>query len=78
MLEEKQIKCIKISELEDVYETVKHYHHHFVCKNCEMIIDLNPQNIPQPFVNEIEGNMIEQQEITLYGICKKCRVGVIK
>ncbi|MFH1453521.1 MAG: transcriptional repressor [Armatimonadota bacterium] len=46
-------------------------HHHFLCKKCGKIIDID---IPCPHIKKkaIEGNKIEEIHGYFKGICKKC------
>jgi Fe2+ or Zn2+ uptake regulation protein len=53
------------------YEIKKSPHGHFVCKNCGMIVDFELQNVCNPKIDEID--KIEDSEVYLYGICRKCK-----
>ena len=46
-------------------------HGHFVCKNCGIIVDFELQNVCNPKIDEID--KIEDSEVYLYGICRKCK-----
>ena len=53
------------------YEIKKKMHGHFVCKNCGIIVDFELQNVCNPKIDEID--KIEDSEVYLYGICRKCK-----
>lgn len=55
---------------------VKHYdkitpHYHFVCKKCLKIIDVFDLEIPK--LKEYNGNLVDDYEIVLKGICENCQ-----
>ena len=62
---------ISIQNLKPKYEIKKTPHGHFICKNCGKIYDFDLQNVCNPSLKEIE--KIEDSEVYLYGICKKCK-----
>jgi len=62
---------INIQNAKPKYEIKKHSHGHFICKNCGSIYDFELQNSCNPHLNEI--SKIEDSEVYLYGICKKCK-----
>jgi len=47
-------------------------HHHFLCKKCEKIFDINMEPCPAIEKREIEGNIIEELQGYFYGTCKNC------
>ena len=62
---------IYIQNLKPKYEIKKTPHGHFICKKCGKIYDFKLQNICNPTLKEIA--KIEDSEVYLYGICKKCK-----
>jgi len=48
-------------------------HHHFLCKKCKKVFDLNMEPCKALEQREIEGNLIEELQGYFYGSCKGCR-----
>lgn len=48
-------------------------HHHFFCKLCRQIYDLNLKPCKALKQREADGNIIEQLQGYFYGTCKNCR-----
>ncbi|MEM9444245.1 MAG: transcriptional repressor [Verrucomicrobiota bacterium] len=72
LLELNLVALVEIPGTPPHYEsTEKRHHHHFVCRSCEKIFDIDGcidgvDNIaPKNF-------KVDSHEITLYGICVKC------
>lgn len=74
LLDEKQIKKVKIGEI-DVFETVKDKHYHFKCRVCGNIIDIDPNKVPLDVskLNKIGDNDILDCDIVFLGVCNKCK-----
>ena len=74
LLDEKQIKKVKIGEI-DVFETVKNKHYHFKCRVCGNIIDIDPNKVPFDVskLNKIGDNDILDCDIVFLGVCNKCK-----
>jgi Fe2+ or Zn2+ uptake regulation protein len=53
------------------FEIKKQPHGHFICKRCNEVYDFELQNVCTPNLDTIED--IEDSEVYLYGICKKCK-----
>ncbi len=72
LIEEKKIKKVKLKN-QDVLETVKEEHGHFICEHCGGIWDM-PVNktslVVQASKNSI--HQIKQCDIAFYGICHSC------
>lgn len=47
-------------------------HHHFLCKHCRNIFDINIKPCPALETRTIEGNLIEELQGYFYGTCRKC------
>ena len=72
LLDEKKIKRVKLAE-EDVLETVKEVHSHFVCEKCKEIIDVNFDNDKLLQFISIDSFTVKKCELAIYGICDKCK-----
>ena len=46
-------------------------HHHFFCKRCKKIVDINVE-CPVSKQGEFEGNKIDEVQAYLYGVCVDC------
>ncbi|NPA55255.1 MAG: transcriptional repressor [Epsilonproteobacteria bacterium] len=53
------------------FELKKQQHGHFICKVCQSVYDFKLQNICSPNLDIIDD--IEEKEVYLYGVCKKCK-----
>jgi len=66
------IRTISTKLNEDVYEdTSKDFHDHFICEECGIIIDIENNRDSDSYYDK-DGNLIEQQSITYYGVCRDC------
>ena len=69
----------KLGEIQRLSITINkaHYdpntkpHHHFLCRRCERVIDID---IPYPIIEGdwVQGNRIEAVQVCLQGICSNC------
>jgi Fur family ferric uptake transcriptional regulator len=49
------------------------HHHHFHCRVCDRVYDLETCPVPVPAGREIEdGFIVERHELTFYGVCRAC------
>ena len=71
LLEKGIIHAITITGTETRYDHKVFPHHHFLCKRCGKIIDID---IKCPYVEkkEFDGNKIEEIHGYFKGICKEC------
>ncbi|MFH1897184.1 MAG: hypothetical protein ABH886_02945 [Candidatus Desantisbacteria bacterium] len=46
-------------------------HHHFFCKQCEKILDVNVE-CPVSKQGWFDGNKVEEVQAYLYGVCEDC------
>jgi len=53
------------------FELKKEPHGHFICKKCGNIYDFEIETSCNPHLSEI--SEIDESEVYLYGICKKCK-----
>ena len=67
---EKLIRKIKVDESKYRYDHNKDKHAHFICTKCSNIIDLN-ENILKG-MDEFNGNIVTDIDLSLSGICKDC------
>jgi len=67
----KIINSISITGLESRYDIINEMHHHFMCKKCGRIIDIE---IACPNIKKISeiGHKIEEVHGYFKGICKEC------
>jgi len=66
------IRKISSNLNEDIYEdTSKEFHDHFICEECGIIVDIENKKDFSSYYDK-DGNLIEQQSITYYGVCKDC------
>jgi len=73
-LEKGLIHAVTITGTEVRYDINTSSHHHFLCRKCGKIIDID---IECPFVKgettQVDGNEIEEVHGYFKGICKECR-----
>ncbi len=48
-------------------------HHHFLCKKCAKIFDIDLQPCPALKRSEVNGHLIQELQGYFYGICRDCR-----
>lgn len=48
-------------------------HHHFLCKRCGKIIDIDLHPCPALQRSEVNGHLIQELQGYFYGICSDCR-----
>ncbi len=65
------VNVLTISESELRYEYARQQHHHFMCKKCGAIFDVDVGCVYQETKN-IDGHKIEEIQGYFKGICKKC------
>ena len=73
LLNSEKISTVTLPDGQVRYEIseLKH-HHHFHCTECGVVIDIH-QCCMHLHDDEIEGHLIQNHEITLFGLCKSCR-----
>jgi Fe2+ or Zn2+ uptake regulation protein len=71
LIENHIIQKLNITETESRYEFDNKMHHHFLCKKCANIIDIN---IVCPNIGKIlkNGRKVEEVHGYFIGICKNC------
>lgn len=53
------------------YDNVLERHYHYVCRNCDEIIDVYENCFVD--IDNIQGNIVDDYDIIFNGICKKCQ-----
>ena len=71
--EKRLISEIKIKFDRSCYERRLDLHHHFLCKKCGKILDLNIKPCHALETGSVEGHSIEDLKGYFYGICKDCK-----
>jgi Fur family ferric uptake transcriptional regulator len=79
---EKLVQCkvldrIEIAEGERLYRLCRNegHHHHLVCKDCHRVVEFE-MCLPKAEIERVSrraGFVIEEHEITLFGLCDRCR-----
>lgn len=67
------VSIVNINAQESRYEIMHDKHSHFKCNSCGEIFDIAYVK-PQWNTKELEGFTIEEDEVVLKGICKKCSI----
>ena len=52
-------------------------HVHFICNNCDAVIDLMEMEVPQALRSQAEeylGGQVSECQLTLTGLCKACKM----
>ncbi len=66
------IKELNVESTRKRFDPSTHPHHHFFCKRCKKVIDVDNQiNIPVP--EQLKGFDIEDIQIIFYGLCSECK-----
>ena len=65
------VKILNIDETEAHYDINTHPHGHFMCTKCGEICDIDTK-LDEGSCNLLDGYIVEQIEITVFGICPKC------
>jgi Fur family transcriptional regulator, ferric uptake regulator len=73
LLEGKQIQTVILPSGETRYEsTGLGHHHHFHCRTCQEVFDLESCPVQVPRGSYEGGYVVEDHELTLYGTCPAC------
>jgi Fur family ferric uptake transcriptional regulator len=74
LLEHDEIRTVILPDGQSRYESshLKH-HHHFRCRRCDRVYDLSGCMLSTAAGTTLpEGFIVEDHEVTLFGICPKC------
>ncbi len=77
LIESGEVHSVVLGDGVTRYEpTDRGHHHHFRCRACERVFDLEecPVELPRNAVLA-GGYLVEDHEVTLYGLCPSCRTG---
>lgn len=72
LMEEGKVKRLKLGS-SIVYEIVREKHYHFLCKNCNKIIDIPINSLSFSLPNTLMGNKINDHDLLLLGYCSECQ-----
>jgi len=70
--EKELIRQIRIKPDKSCYGICKNFHHHFLCRNCGQMYDIEIIPCPTLKNGEVNGHLIEELQGYFYGTCKKC------
>lgn len=74
LIDEEMVKRVKLQG-EDVLETVKQRHGHFICRRCHQITDIDCSQVDK-VVKKLEvfqENQVENYDMAFYGVCQNCK-----
>lgn len=54
------------------FEARTTFHHHFLCKKCHKVLDVDKPPCPELERRQIDGHLIEKLQGYFYGTCKSC------
>jgi len=69
------VREIKIDFEKSAYEARRDPHHHFLCKKCKNIFDIDIHPCMTLKTKKINGHTIDDFQGYFYGTCKKCQGG---
>jgi Fur family transcriptional regulator, ferric uptake regulator len=73
LLEAERIQTVILPSGETRYEpTGRGHHHHFHCRQCGRVFDLDTCPVSVARGRYPEGYVVEDHELTLYGLCPAC------
>ncbi|MFH1063343.1 MAG: Fur family transcriptional regulator [Candidatus Omnitrophota bacterium] len=71
------LKEIRIDFNKSCFDSRTDTHHHFYCKKCLKIYDINLHPCPALSAKEVDGHLIQELQGYFYGICSECKGGKI-
>jgi len=73
LLDGDRIETVILPSGETRYEaTGLGHHHHFHCRRCDLVFDLETCPVSVPTGNYEQGFIVDAHELTLYGTCPQC------
>jgi len=66
------IQSLTIGGSETRYDFRNDMHHHFICKECKKIIDIDIE-CPNQKKKTVQGNRVDQVQGYFIGLCKECQ-----
>jgi len=67
------VKDIRIDPERSYFETRTDWHHHFLCRKCGKVFDVEVKPCSPMRKCMIEDHLIEDFQGYFYGVCKKCK-----
>lgn len=81
LLEDKQIRKIKVLDGPDRFDCISKEHYHAICKNCGKVFDFmycfSDENFMRAIHNQT-GITMDVDSVTVYGICENCKSNIEK
>ena len=71
--EKKLVQEIRIKIDKSCFEIRVDGHHHFLCKKCGRIFDVDIASCPALEKKGVDGHLIEEHQGYFYGICRMCK-----
>ncbi len=68
---------IRINFDKSCYDSRMDAHHHFYCKKCKKVFDVDIPLCLTLQRSEVDGHVIQELQGYFYGICRECRVGAV-
>jgi Fur family ferric uptake transcriptional regulator len=69
----REVQVVILPSGETRYESAQlGHHHHFHCRVCETVYDMDTCLVRVPETRKVEGFLIESHELTCYGVCPSC------
>lgn len=73
LAEEGKIREVQFNQGSIRFDGMLDHHEHFVCTNCGTVIDIPATSSHKlPALPALEGSVITDYRLDLYGLCKKC------
>ena len=69
------VQEIRVEGHKSCFELRMDPHHHFVCRQCQRILDIDLAPCPALQRNEVQGHRIERLHGYFVGVCRQCRPG---
>ena len=66
------VKELRIKFNKSTFDIVTERHHHFYCRSCEKIFDIQLPPCVALKKNEVDGHHIEDLQGYFYGVCNSC------
>ena len=67
------VKELRIKSNKAIYDIITERHHHFYCRNCDKIFDIQMPPCVALRKNEVDGHHIEDLQGYFYGLCSSCQ-----
>jgi|GEM_PF-890289 len=71
--EKRLLNEIKIDFDKSFYEKIDDDHHHFLCRRCKKILDVDMPPCATLQCKNVQGHAIESFQGYFYGVCKECQ-----